>query len=386
VIEYVKEIDQPKRIHYQKWINACEIILANALTRKNKWIKYSRNNGLKRAKSHKANVGQTKFKRTLEILQELGIIEDHYISYRAKCDSNKRLSAFKVSEKVYQEMLQRVETPKEKSINRRKGNASMVRLKQEDPLSQPISKLKEIEKEVDHINDVNWSHNQTLDGEQMYDVYLKRIFLSNDLTRGGRFYADGCDPYQLLNSEDRKRIKINDNNTVELDFKSMHPTLLYAMCGKSLNGDAYDLSEVSLLDNSGREIIPLNRRKLSKLVMMIMINAKSKSSALRALRVHCNIPSIPYSTIKKIMESLLELHSDVAHLFFTPNLGVKLQNMDSNLAHEIMLEFMKKTNNSSILPVHDSFIVEEQHEKLLDNLMKKKFYHMFGHEIEVTKK
>ncbi len=76
---------------------------------------------------------------------------------------------------------------------------------------------------------------------------LRRVFNNGDQhgfdwNRGGRLYCGGKDSYQHWHAEDRKSIKIDGEDVVELDIRSSQPTLAYALAGEPLpEGDLYEV-------------------------------------------------------------------------------------------------------------------------------------------------
>ncbi|MDA9976282.1 hypothetical protein N9F34_05710 [Alphaproteobacteria bacterium] len=67
---------------------------------------------------------------------------------------------------------------------------------------------------------------------------LVRIFNPTAFNEGGRFYWGW---WQNIPSRFRSCIHIDDKPTVELDYRQLNPTIMYAMAGKSFHGDAYDI-------------------------------------------------------------------------------------------------------------------------------------------------
>jgi hypothetical protein len=68
---------------------------------------------------------------------------------------------------------------------------------------------------------------------------LWRVFNSGRFTLGGRFYGGW---WQTAKLADRAHIMLDGEPTVEHDYEQLHPRLLYAISGKSLDGDAYTLN------------------------------------------------------------------------------------------------------------------------------------------------
>ena len=69
-------------------------------------------------------------------------------------------------------------------------------------------------------------------------VLLRRIFAKGRLDRGGRFYGAW---WEYIPKNFRRYVTINGQPTVEVDFKEIHPRLLYALAGVTPPDDLYDL-------------------------------------------------------------------------------------------------------------------------------------------------
>ena len=88
----------------------------------------------------------------------------------------------------------------------------------------------------------------------------------------GRFYGGF---WQQVGSEYRKKIYINDNPTVEVDYKGLHAAIVSAKNNVVNDGDRYDLGTIVCprLDKQ-------QQRKAVKLLVLAAINAKDSSSPL----------------------------------------------------------------------------------------------------------
>ena len=92
---------------------------------------------------------------------------------------------------------------------------------------------------------------------------MQRIF-NKTMKRGGRFYAMG-NSWQNIKSQARRSLTIDGEAVVELDFKNLHPAILYAEAGAEMHGDCYAIDGWP--------------RKLVKVAMLTLINAKTKAAA-----------------------------------------------------------------------------------------------------------
>jgi hypothetical protein len=182
---------------------------------------------------------------------------------------------------------------------------------------------------------------------------LHRVFHRGDFGLGGRFYGA-----HWQNIGNRHGLTINGYETVEEDFTGIHIKLLYQEVGKKMPDDPYDFSE---------------HRKAAKLAMLIGINARNPTSAVRALAdtIRRRMPSIgePYGTAKRLLRAAKARHPDIAHAFCS-DAGVRLMHKDAEIAERVMMEMVRATG---IVPlaVHDSFIVPaSQRSKLMETMDK----------------
>lgn len=99
------------------------------------------------------------------------------------------------------------------------------------------------------------------------ECFVRRIFNNASWKNGGRFYGGW---WQRVPSFFRSKIYLNNEGTIEDDYRSLHPNLLYANKGldyiKLKRGDAYDINVPHINDKD-------DKRKLVKRLMLIAINA-----------------------------------------------------------------------------------------------------------------
>jgi hypothetical protein len=190
-----------------------------------------------------------------------------------------------------------------------------------------------------------------LDNGGRAQTQLHRVFNRADFNLGGRFYG----PY-WQNIGNRERIKINGEDTVELDYAAMHIRLLYAEAGKPAPADPYDVDGWP--------------RKQIKLALLIAINARTNIDAVRALadalRSEGGVAN-PCATAEGLVRAAKAAHPLIAHAIGS-DAGVRLMRRDSEIAAQVMREVMRATGIIP-LPVHDSFIVPIIHEERLKEAM-----------------
>lgn len=196
---------------------------------------------------------------------------------------------------------------------------------------------------------------------------------SGDWQHGGRFYAHsmfGMADYQQLSKEKRSTIKINGENTVEVDYSCLHLSLMYAKCGKQLTKDAYAWCE---------------DREIAKKITIICLNNKSYVGALSACRkyleeqgidVYYGRPTLNY------VYNMLTYHSEIRDAFFKKDCdALAMQHTDSNIMEGVLRSLHKR--NIPALPVHDSVIVPESRKQAAIRIMKEQYKQITGFDIVV---
>lgn len=194
-----------------------------------------------------------------------------------------------------------------------------------------------------------------VDGKPVPNVV--RIF-NGSMERGGRFYANG-NSFQNMPKEDRKALTIDDEGTIEIDYRTLHPSMLYAREGLTQPEDAYDI------DGYPRSVI--------KIALLILINARSEAQAIKALAQHdaisvCAKPKSAeaYEFAKKIVAAVKAAHKPISSSFHS-DIGASLMRADSDLANAILQILLKQ--GVVALPVHDSFIVRQSQKSKLEEAM-----------------
>lgn len=214
------------------------------------------------------------------------------------------------------------------------------------------------------------NHTATLHGK-FVAPWLLRIFIEST-SLGGRFYGD----YQNLPKADRDLILIDGERTVELDFKSLHFAMMYADVGIQLQVDPY------LVDGFSRQTIKLvslilaNTSHLHVLKGQITQSGKAENQRLypiikQKMAIYterkkrglvCEKPYIPnwYESFiegvpvgvngEALVGAIKERHPAISDEFGKPDIGLKLQNRDS----QIMAHTLSLLSDIPVLPVHDS--------------------------------
>lgn len=195
--------------------------------------------------------------------------------------------------------------------------------------------------------------------------YLYRVFNEN-LNRGGRFYGAW---WQNVPSGARRFILIDDEPTVEVDFKGFHIALLY-----SLSGIDYFEGDLSRDPYSGVSV----DRDDAKLLLQMLLNCSNRMEAIHAYisekREAGDTPDV--ELVDAVVKQFEEKHSPIREHFFR-GLGIRMQYIDSMIAATVMNDCMKSGILDSdgirhkflVLPVHDSFIVKHRHKDQIKRVM-----------------
>lgn len=226
-------------------------------------------------------------------------------------------------------------------------------------LSLPIEEVRALLIER-RSNPVDYTRNQ-----------LRRVF-NETFSRGGRFYQGW---WQEMPSDLRPYITIDDQPTSELDYSGQHLLLLYA-----LNEDEYPWLRGDT-DPYGEE-----NRDLMKQVFVICVNEESRETAIQAIRqeINYNYPDLTSTNeiINPLIDTTIEKHPELSDYFFS-GMWAELQRQDSKIT-EYVLNHMR-AKKVLVLPVHDSFVVQDQYIQHLYSIMKEAYRMLVPHSIPAVK-
>ncbi len=179
-----------------------------------------------------------------------------------------------------------------------------------------------------------------------------RVFSRGKWNMGGRIYWWG----QNLPANRRADLLIDGEAVVELDYASLHPRMLYARRGATLDFDPYDVDEFD--------------RALSKRALLVALNARHLGQAVAALLASTSRDGtawpLDWPTTRRLVDAVVARNPIIAQ-DIGADVGITLMNEDADLA----LRVVKACRKMGIvcLPVHDSFIVQQRHEATLQAIM-----------------
>jgi hypothetical protein len=193
---------------------------------------------------------------------------------------------------------------------------------------------------------------------------LYRAF-KHDWGHGGRIYGGW---WMSEKRVWRPYLRIDGQRTVELDYKVLHPRLLYRRAEAPMPSDPYLCGDWATEDMRN-----LGKRTFNRLLNRVERNP-AKRLTMRAARGDPAI--LPKGTsFKQYLATFAHHLSEIQHWFGTGE-GIRLQYEDSELA----ISVLRRMEGLGIvtLPTHDSFIVAKDHEAQLHNTMVEAFFELFG--------
>lgn len=239
-----------------------------------------------------------------------------------------------------------------------------------------------------YINPSILGRNESRSKEILYPR-LSVVFSRGSFDCGGRLYSivkRGIG-WQNLSQEERHTITINGESTVELDFKALHISMLYAIMEIQLQEDPYTYFSTKM-------------RSLYKTLMLRLLNARSIRGTLqsieRTLWALNRKPLISNKEMKflnaveqckpnwgKLVFELMERHKPIRR-FFGSDCGVYLQRLDG----EMMLHILSILAQEGItaLPVHDSVIVPQSAQNRATEVMQSVYCRYMGFDCIVEAK
>lgn len=241
----------------------------------------------------------------------------------------------------------------------------------------------------------------------------KRVF-SDNLRQGGRIYntAGGV---QVKNEEERSYMKINGEEIVELDFKAMHPSLLYEQEYEENSEDIDDW----IKNNWGGDYNPygaqmpflkVNQQKveafkntfglskydpirnLNKHALMVSLNAKTYQKAYVQVTEEFRADQLGWDNLTKdakfygiesvgnfpghtVCQAVAAHNKPIAKYFFKDQ-GIKMQYLDSEIVADVLNRLLME--DEVLLPEHDSVIVRASIKDKVMGYMRSAYLELMG--------
>jgi hypothetical protein len=359
----------------EKRLKTFKIFIANLLSQTRKPIRISLNANSWTITKYNKIIGHATIKDLPKLFEENKLITMNPGFYTEKEKRETRIKATRELLKLFPEYKSGVFSKPTQLVILKDENGKLIDYPDSEPEPYRIRAILEL------VNKVNREAEIKQLGYKL-NTNLVAIFRER-FEWYGRLHSKGYSHYQGLSGNERKEITINGDRTVELDFCSLHPYLLYAAERKPYLGDPYTIDD-------DRKIV----RDFFKVILLAMVNAENRTKAESAannwlFKNHTErkqLKEIGITRARPMMEKFIEAHQPIAHYFFKGKItGMKIMNKDSKIALDVLNHFGKQ--KIPILCIHDSFIVQEQYRDELENVMKRVYKkHTKGFRIMVDQK
>ena len=195
---------------------------------------------------------------------------------------------------------------------------------------------------------------------------LTRIFSKASFDYGGRLFA----PIQNYTKQTRKYFYLNGEPTIEIDYSSIHPHMLYHKERLEFNGD-----DPYAIEGFDRDAV--------KVAFNIMLNKEAFGANKPVAKTISKVVDCDIDTAEALETAIQTLHSPIAH-YFNTGIGLTLQRRDSDIALLVINTFVNELSRP-IICVHDSFIVSVRDTETLVLAMNDSYKAVHKDEIDETK-
>lgn len=217
----------------------------------------------------------------------------------------------------------------------------------------------------------------TINGRRVFDLIPRRIYNNSNIKNGGRIYHW----FTRQPEEARKTVTINDHKTVELDYSALHFMMAYAEIAKKNKKEKYPSLSFDPYQITGFD------RKTCKIAANIIFNCSNGDmQAKRAIEDKVRngtIGNLKMDQVRGLIDAIVAKNKELEkHNYFFSGKGLELQNKDSDLAMKIINHFGAK--KELVISIHDSFIIREQLENELRDVMIDTYRKKFKQAIKVS--
>lgn len=272
-------------------------------------------------------------------------------------------------QRVYDEVIDAVYNVEEPSVESRElvilEDQAGMRLDYQD-----TDFTKSIRSQLRAINQINKSHSWAFEHKRSglveinpSSLALTRLFKRGSFSIYGRYHSD----VQGLRKAERRRMLIDNEDTVELDFSSMLPTLAYAQCGLDsaeitaweYDGDPYELAGFT--------------RALVKKGLLTCLNAENREAARKSLSNSGQFDDS--KSLSLFIDSLIMKHLPIAPLFFS-GAWQTLCIRESEVMSIILTHCINF--NRPVLAIHDGLVCRVVDKDLCRGFMLDAFEQKYG--------
>lgn len=221
---------------------------------------------------------------------------------------------------------------------------------------------------IEDINTDNFKH------------FTKNYVIKDKKIHGVRCYSK----LQQIKSQDRLLIDINGEETIDIDYSSIHAYILYTIEGITPFKDMYDIDEVVEIEEliNGDNNIDYNpnfknrikkdvSRSIIKRSFQIMLNTKDEKTAINAIS---NIKGVNKIEAHEIYHTIKIKNYRIKDYFHNKDMWIKLQNLESQMTQYTIDKSIN--HNIVVINIHDSFLTGKSNEKLIKRFMIEAFQHV----------
>jgi len=197
---------------------------------------------------------------------------------------------------------------------------------------------------------------------EFFNRHSYRIHNDGRWDHGGRFYRTW---WQSVPRNLRPKITIDGKKTRERDYSGFLPRSLYHQMQVNYPADKepYDIPELTAMTNeAGWE--PEELRRSVKKMLIALLNEDDDEGHPEKVKLPLSFE--PYFSRKDVECLIARQHPKLVKMFRTGE-GKRNQRLDSDIAFKIMTRLMDK--GILVLSIHDSFIVQEEHQDALNSAM-----------------
>ena len=254
------------------------------------------------------------------------------------------------------------------------------------PLPAKVEAAKAAMEEINRLNSFHFAYI----GRRRLSTSEAIIYGVKRLKDGGLEIQDGVNGrcysnrhgIQSLKKGDRLRVKIDGEAVSEVDYSSLHLSMLYAMNGIECHmADLYDVGTWW----HGTGLTKEEARKAVKMMVVRMINARSIVMAKMSFKASWNRarkrrPECWIGWLNSLYEAIQKAHAPIAGEF-SRNRGVVLMNMDGEMIRAVCLRLARA--GICALAVHDSVVVPKSKASEAKNVMIEEFRRMLNGNVKV---